>query len=57
MTNGKGHLPRPLSVDEKTYRNNWERTFGNFTDYCEYSGLPNVTSYEFQETIHAPERN
>ena len=29
MSNGKGDTPRPLSVDSKTYNNNWERTFGN----------------------------
>lgn len=28
MTNGKGDTPRPLSVDNVTYENNWERTFG-----------------------------
>lgn len=25
--NGKGDTPRPLSVDQKTFKNNWERTF------------------------------
>lgn len=25
--NGKGGAPRPLSVDQKTFENNWERTF------------------------------
>lgn len=25
--NGKGDTPRPLSVDNKTFENNWERTF------------------------------
>jgi len=24
---GKGDTPRPLSVDQKTFENNWERTF------------------------------
>lgn len=28
MTNGKGDTPRPISVDSRTYENNWERTFG-----------------------------
>lgn len=26
--NGKGDSPRPLSVDQKTFSNNWERAFG-----------------------------
>lgn len=25
--NGKGDATRPLSVDQKTFENNWERTF------------------------------
>lgn len=25
---GKGDMPRPHSVDYKTYTNNWERIFG-----------------------------
>ena len=29
MSNGKGDVPRPLSVDTETYKSNWERTFGN----------------------------
>jgi hypothetical protein len=28
MSNGKGDTPRPISVDSRTYENNWERTFG-----------------------------
>lgn len=26
--NGKGDTPRPLSVDEQTFADNWQRTFG-----------------------------
>lgn len=26
--NGKGDSPRPLSVDQETFSNNWERAFG-----------------------------
>jgi len=26
--NGKGSKPRPLSVDRKTFENNWDRIFG-----------------------------
>lgn len=25
---GKGSAPRPYSVDDETYSDNWERTFG-----------------------------
>jgi hypothetical protein len=43
MSNGKGDTPRPLSVDQTTFGNNWDRIFNN---NCEYSGLPNTASYE-----------
>lgn len=26
--NGKGDVPRPFSVDKKTYSDNWDRIFG-----------------------------
>lgn len=29
---GKGDTPRPLSVDQTTFENNWERTFRKQTD-------------------------
>ena len=29
MSNGKGDTPRPLSVDSKTFEDNWERVFGS----------------------------
>jgi hypothetical protein len=41
--NGKGDKQRPLSVDQKTFADNWERAFNN--SVCEYSGLPNTASY------------
>jgi hypothetical protein len=44
MSNGKGDSPRPLSVDQKTFANNWDRAFG--TPICEYSGLPHTASYD-----------
>jgi hypothetical protein len=25
---GKGDMPRPFSVDDKTYSDNWEKAFG-----------------------------
>lgn len=38
---GKGSSPRPFSVDQKTYADNWERAFGkkpnpalSYGDYC-----------------------
>jgi len=46
MSNGKGDTPRPLSVDIKTYKNNWERIFSKKDDTCEYSGLPSTQSYD-----------
>jgi hypothetical protein len=51
--NGKGDTPRPLSVNRKTFENNWDLIFKKETQekICEYSGLPNMESY------NAPERN
>lgn len=43
--NGKGDTPRPFSVDQETYANNWERIFGKKEKICEYSGLPNMEEY------------
>lgn len=31
MSNGKGDTPRPLSVDQETFANNWELAFGKQT--------------------------
>ena len=45
MSNGKGDTPRPLSIDIKTYKSNWERIFEKKEDTCEYSGLPSTQSY------------
>jgi hypothetical protein len=42
---GKGDFPRPLSVDQRTFADNWDRIFTN-TDTCEYSGLLSTASYE-----------
>lgn len=44
MSSGKGDTPRPLSVDQETFANNWDKAFGKKN--CEYSGLPSVESYE-----------
>lgn len=42
---GKGDTPRPFSVDQETYKRNYNRIFGNTDDMCEYSGLPSTSSY------------
>jgi hypothetical protein len=42
---GKGDTPRPFSVDQETYKINYDRIFGNTDDMCEYSGLPSTSSY------------
>lgn len=47
MSNGKGDTPRPLSVSQETFANNWDKVFGN--QDCEYSGLPSVSSYGLDE--------
>jgi hypothetical protein len=44
MNNGKGSTSRPLSVDQETFANNWDRIFNNTT--CEYSGLVSTSSYQ-----------
>ena len=43
--NGKGDSPRPFSVDQETYKSNYDRIFGMKDDRCEYSGLPSASSY------------
>jgi hypothetical protein len=43
--NGKGDTPRPFSVDQETYKSNYDRIFGKKDDMCEYSGLPSASSY------------
>ena len=47
--NGKGDTPRPLSIDQETFAQNWDRIFGKKTpeeDTCAYSGLTNTSSYD-----------
>lgn len=49
--NGKGDDPRPFSVDQETFAQHHEATFGKKIpwwerrDICEYSGLPATQSY------------
>lgn len=45
MTNGKGDSPRPFSVNQETFATNWDRIFDKKDRMCEYSGLPNTSSY------------
>ena len=52
--NGKGDTPRPLSVDTQTYHDNWDRIFGKKQSMCEYSGLPNMSTYE-QKKFSTPD--
>ena len=44
--NGKGDKQRPLSVDQKTFSDNWERAFSTPHETCEYSGLPTAATVE-----------
>jgi hypothetical protein len=56
MSNGKGHAPRPFSIDQQTYRANWDRIFGTTPvdhDTCAYSGLLSTSSYESGVNDHA----
>lgn len=57
MSNGKGDTPRPLSVDIKTYKNNWERIFVKKEETCEYSGLPSTHSYDDTNTSETNRNN
>lgn len=43
--NGKGDKQRPLSVDQKTFSDNWERAFST-QETCAYSGLPSPATME-----------
>jgi hypothetical protein len=42
---GKGDKQRPLSVNQETFSNNWERAFST-QEMCEYSGLPTPATVE-----------
>ena len=49
--NGKGDTPRPISVSTEQFQSNWERTFGKKEKMCEYSGLPNTSSYTTSDDL------
>jgi hypothetical protein len=42
---GKGSAPRPLSVDRKTFDNNWDAIFKK-EKWDNYSDLPNPDAYK-----------
>ena len=49
---GKGSKPRPLSVDQNTFDNNWDRIFKK-PKWDHYSGLPSTESYanDYQDIL------
>ena len=62
---GKGSSPRPYSVDQNTFANNWDAIFGKKTpkeiDDAEaedeaFAKIPNQKSEPFDET-DGPDRN
>jgi len=55
--NGKGDTPRPLSVDHKTFADNWDRVFSQPEETCAYSGLPTTSSYINLGDYSASKRN
>lgn len=42
---GKGSSPRPRSVDQETFDQNWNRAFSKTTSWDHYSDLPSAASY------------
>ena len=43
--NGKGDKPRPLSVTQNKFSDNWDLIFAK-KEICEYSGLLSTASYD-----------
>lgn len=44
---GKGSAPRPYSVDQTTFDQNWDRIFGKKNaQWDHYSDLPSVDAYD-----------
>ena len=43
---GKGSKPRPLSVDQKTFDDNWNNIFNKPDHWDHYSDLPSPNSYQ-----------
>ena len=50
---GKGSKPRPYSVDQETFDNNWDRIFKKDKDWDHYSDLPNPDAYrnDYQDIL------
>lgn len=49
---GKGSRPRPLSVDIKTFNDNWDKIFKK-KEWDHYSDLPSPNAYknDFQDIL------
>ena len=47
---GKGSKPRPLSVDQKTFDDNWDKIFKKDT-WDHYSDLPNPNHYQENDSV------
>lgn len=43
---GKGSAPRPFSVDQETFKANWERTFG---------GKVRIIPWSLEDSLDSPE--
>jgi hypothetical protein len=48
---GKGSRPRPLSVDKKTFDDNWDNIFKKKMPWDHYSDLPSPEAYEFDQKV------
>lgn len=54
-TGGKGDKPRPLSVDRKTFENNWDAIFGdkhNKQDNKESNSSEEQTNSGNSDSVH-----
>lgn len=52
---GKGSKPRPLSVDQKTFDDNWNAIFSKEKTWDHYSDLPNPKAYSDYQDILSTE--
>lgn len=46
MSNGKGSRARPLAVDQRTYAENWDRTFRSQSEHSIHTVFPKTTLVE-----------
>jgi hypothetical protein len=53
IMSGKGSKPRPFSVNQEVFDNNWDRIFKKEQKWDHYSDLPNPDSYknEYQDIL------